>query len=313
MEDLLVRNVVWPWSKLLDAHAQRGAEGNGRLRNVRTFLFSLTLLLALLALLQVPVAALQASSVSELWIDVRMGAPLIPIFNEVAREDDIARVDDPAQIGQLRATENGRRMVVFKSIDEAESALPQIAQEIDVIGYNFEANSATPTGELADPVNSIMAMRALADAYDLQLAFGPDHDLALSHGVEVAPFVDIFVLQIQRQQTNPRTVEEFVGPLIPELREANPDLEVSVQVRTEGDSDQIIDLLDSLKEDLDGVSILTSPDTVETAESLIRGLRGQESLFMQTVGGNSNLLYLALGVLLGVAGSYLLRQLRRDD
>jgi LPXTG-motif cell wall-anchored protein len=287
----------------------------GRLNGSRNLLLVFALLLFSLAqrpFFADPAAAQEASSVDDLWIDLRMGPPLIPLYNEVARDDDIARVDDPGQIGQLRATTRGRRMVVFKSIPEAQQALPGIASEIDIIGYNFESGSTTPSGELADPVESVMAMRALADAYGLQLAFGPDHELALSHGVEVAPFVDIFVLQIQRQQTNPRVVQEFVRPVIPALRAANPDLEVSVQVRTEGDTGQLIDLLDALKADLDGVSILTSPETVETAEELVRGLRAGESLLVTTGRQFSNILYVILGVLLGVAGSFLYRRSRQE-
>jgi hypothetical protein len=65
--------------------------------------------------------------------------------------------------------------------------------------------------------------------------------------------------------------------LIPKLHQANPDLDVSVQVRTEGDVVAIVDLIDSMKDDLDGVSILTSPETVDTAEALVTELRTRKS------------------------------------
>jgi hypothetical protein len=68
-------------------------------------------------------------------------------------------------------------------------------------------------------------------------------------------------------------VYDFVLPLTKQLHEANPDLEISVQVRTEGDVDAIADLIESMRGSLDGVSILTSPDTVETAEALVTELR----------------------------------------
>jgi hypothetical protein len=116
-------------------------------------------------------------------------------------------------------------------------------------------------------------MHNLAQQYGLTLAFGPDHDFALSHGVAIAPYVDIFVLQVQRVQTQPATVLDFVLPLTEQLREANPDLEISVQVRTEGDVDAIVDLIESVQGNLDGVSILTSPDTVDIAEALVTELR----------------------------------------
>jgi hypothetical protein len=91
--------------------------------------------------------------------------------------------------------------------------------------------------------------------------------------VELAPYVDIFVLQVQRVQTDPQTVSEFVLPLAPKLRAANPDLQISIQVRTEGDVVAIADLVESLEGDLDGVSILTSPETVRVAEALVEELR----------------------------------------
>ena len=215
----------------------------------------------------------QVSSLEELWIDMRIGPPLIPLFNEAAQAGDIARIDQPGQIGQLSEIENGRKLVIFRSVEEAKQFLPDIANEIDIIGYNFEHNSATPGDEMADPVGAIQQMRALADEYGLELAFGPDHDFALSHGVQMAPYVDIFVLQIQRQQTNPGIVKDFVEPMVPQLRQANPDLQVSVQVRTEGNVDDIIQLLDDLKGYIDGVSILTSPDTVDVAWELTAALR----------------------------------------
>ncbi len=62
-------------------------------------------------------------------------------------------------------------------------------------------------------------------------------------------------------------------PLVQELRRANPDVQISVQVRTEGDVTAIADLIESLESSLDGVSILTSEETVEIAEALVAELR----------------------------------------
>ncbi|KKL62265.1 hypothetical protein LCGC14_2186930 [marine sediment metagenome] len=94
----------------------------------------------------------------------------------------------------------------------------------------------------------------------------------------MAPFVDIFVLQIQRMQTEPAVVKEFVVPLANQLKLANPDLEVSVQVRTEGDVDAITHLLAELEPQLDGISVLTSPETVDTTVELVSAIRPSESV-----------------------------------
>lgn len=250
----------------------------------------------------------QSRALQELWIDVSIGPPIVPIFNAAAREDDIARVEHPSQIGQLDGIENGRKMVIFKSIAETEELLPDMADEIDIIGYNLEHGPATPDAEQQDPLGSIKKMRELADAYDLQLAFGPDHDFALSHGAEVAPFVDIFVLQIQRQQTNPRTVAAFVEPIVPQLREANPDLAISVQVRTEGDVEAILDLVDSLEVELDGISILTSPETVAVAEEMVTTLRPKPSILSPGFGGSSTIIIAAVVAVLLLVGVFIYRR-----
>jgi hypothetical protein len=217
----------------------------------------------------------QVEAVEDLWLDVSLGPPLVDWFNGVARPNDIARLDNATQLNLLDQITVGRKLLVFKSAAEAERLLPSIADQVDIIGYNLEHNPANPADEQADPVPSVKRMRALADKYGLTLAFGPDHDFALSDGAAIAPFVDIFVLQVQRVQTEPQTVFDFVLPLIPQLRSANPELQISIQVRTEGDVVAIADLVASLKDDLDGVSILTSPTTIPVAEALVEELRGR--------------------------------------
>ena len=150
--------------------------------------------------------------------------------------------------------------------------MPFIADRIDLLGYNLESGPANPADEQADPIASVQVMRDLAQQYDLKLAMGPDRNFAWQYGTALAPYVDIFVLQIQRVQTEPETVRGFVIPLVEDWRKANPDIQISVQVRTEGDVQQIADLLESLLPSIDGVSILTSPETVDIAEDLVREL-----------------------------------------
>lgn len=219
----------------------------------------------------------QSGTTADLWMDMLIGPPLVPTFNREARDEDIARVDHPSQVGQLAGITAGRKLVVFKSLAEAEQYLPSMVDKIDIAGYNLEHGPATPPEEQADPVGSIQKMRDLADTYALDLALGPDHNFALSHGAAMAPYVDFFVLQIQRQQTNPPVVHEFITTIVPQLRAANPDLQISAQVRTEGDVRAIVALIDSLLPYLDGVSILTSPDTVDVAEELLFFLRAHRT------------------------------------
>ena len=148
----------------------------------------------------------------------------------------------------------GQRLVVFKSAADAREAVPLLADRMDILGYNLEHGPANPADEQADPIAGVKVMQELAHQYGLKLAMGPDHDFAVQYGAALAPYVDMFVLQVQRVQTDPETVRAFVVPLAEELRKANPDIQISVQVRTEGDVEQIADLLESLLGSIDGVS-----------------------------------------------------------
>ena len=218
----------------------------------------------------------QTDSVHDLWLDISLGPPLVDWFNDVARPDDIARVENVRQMDLLDEIRVGRKLVVFRSVAEAERFLPQIADQIDIVGFNLEKGPGYSSQERADPLGSVTRMHDLVRQYDLLLAFGPDHDLALSDGAAMAPYVDILVLQVQRVQTEPHTVFDFVLPLTQQLRQANPDIEISVQVRTEGDVVAVVDLIDAMSEQLDGVSILTSPETVDTAEAMVAELQTRE-------------------------------------
>ncbi|MCX6043783.1 MAG: hypothetical protein NT075_01625 [Chloroflexi bacterium] len=214
---------------------------------------------------QQPVAG---KSLAKMWIDMGLNQDLIAWFNENARPDDIARVDHISLIDLLDQVHVGKRLVIFKSVADVEDLLPNITSKIDIVGYNLEHGPGNRPDEIADPVGSVIRMRDLTNRYGKVLAFGPDREFALNDGVAIAPYVDIFVLQVQRVQTEPETVRDFVIPLARQLRQANPKLQISVQVRTEGDVVAIADLLDSMKDQLDGLSILTSPETVDVAKAL---------------------------------------------
>ncbi len=208
----------------------------------------------------------------KLWMDMSMGTELIDWFNATAYPSDIARADHVSRIDMLEQIEVGRRLVVFRNVADAEALLPRLHDKMDVIGYNLEHGPANRE-DRDDPVGSVRRMRELADEYGLELALGPDRTFAIDNGVEMAPYVDIFVLQVQRVQTEPNTVRSFVIPLASQFRAVNPDIEISVQIRTEGDPAEIADLILSMEDSIDAVSVLTSPESIDIAQALIAELR----------------------------------------
>jgi hypothetical protein len=242
-----------------------------------------------------------------LWIDLNIQPGLIEWFDAVARPGDMAHVDQLHQIALLNEVAVEPKVVVFKSAALAEQLLPRIADKVQVLGYNLEHGPLNPLDEQADPVGSIQRMRALADRYGMQLALGSDHDFALSHGVALAPYVDIFIMQVQRVQDRPEMVHEFVVPMAEQVREANPAIATSIQIRTEGDVDALVDLVTSLRSSIDGVSILTSPQTTDFARALVAALRpdapqAAHAARAPTAAAPAGLwMGLAIGLVLGVA------------
>lgn len=219
------------------------------------------------------VAAGDDGELPDLWLDLSMGAPLIDLFNERARPEDIARVEHISQLDLLEGVTTGKKLVVFKSAADAMRLLPHIHEDIDIIGYNLEHGPANPIFEQENPVESIKQLREVTDLYELELALGPDRRFAQSDGAAMAPYADYFILQVQKVQTEPDTVYEFVEPLIEEVRLANPDIQISLQIRTEGDVDQLLDLLSPLQEEIQGVSVLTSEETISVTEEIMETLR----------------------------------------
>lgn len=255
--------MINPW-RLLSGHS---------LSHRGTISLLVGLLLLRLFLVSLPAYAVQSDSDDEpFWFDISLGAPLVDWFNQNARPYDIARVENISQLGMLDEIETGRRLVVFKSAAEAEEMIPKISDRLDIIGYNLEHGPANPQEEQDNPVAAVKRLRMLANEYGLELAVGPDRSFALSHGVAIAPYVDLFVLQVQKVQTQTQTVVDFVTSMTPALKQANPMLQVSMQIRTEGDIEALGQLTEDLRPYLDGLSVLTSLDTVDIAESLVAEL-----------------------------------------
>lgn len=209
----------------------------------------------------------------DLWVDLSMGAPLIDLFNERARPEDIARVEHISQLDLLDGVTAGKKLVVFKSAADAIRLLPHIHEDIDIVGYNLEHGPANPIFEQENPLESIQQLREVTDHYGLELALGPDRRFAQSDGAAMAPYADYFIFQVQKVQTEPDTVYEFVEPLIDDVRRANPDIQISLQIRTEGDVSQLLDLLSPLQEKIQGISVLTSEETLPVTEEIMETLR----------------------------------------
>jgi hypothetical protein len=222
-----------------------------------------------------------AGGVDELWFAIRVGPSLVEWFNETARPDDIAIVSAEA-LDLLDQITVGRKQLMFSSVAAAEAIVPTWADKVDIIGYDLEQWPTTPAEEQADPVAAVQRLHRLAQTYGLTPALRTDRRFAAGYSAELAPYIDVFTLQVQRLQGDPATLRDFTVPLIQTLRQAKPDLDISVQLRSEGSVDQLVALthsLQALQDGIDGVSILYSPyspATVELAQAFVSQLRSDK-------------------------------------
>jgi murein DD-endopeptidase MepM/ murein hydrolase activator NlpD len=214
----------------------------------------------------VVLVALLPSTVNAQTRIIEMGitAPeMAQYFQQHAGAQDIARVDHPNDIGFISGITVGKKMVIFKSASQIQQFLASNASDLDIIGYNLEPGQTHDANELANPVAAAKAVQAIARQYGKQVAIGLTRSLALQYGAAMAPYADIWVLQIQKAQNDPAMAGEFVSQMLPALQRANPSIVVFVQIRTDSSPAALAKLVNGLS----GVhvSILTQRSDVQDA------------------------------------------------
>lgn len=216
----------------------------------------------------------------DMYFGVRLTPELVEWFNQTAGPLDVAGVM-PQEVALLSQVTTGRKQVLFTSVAQAEELLPQVGADIDMIGYDLEHWAATPATEQSDPITAVLQMRQLADEYHLLLGIGPDREFALQYGAQLAPYVDQFTLQVQRLQANPQRFRAFANGLMADLRAANPEIQLVVQVRTEGNMEDVLALVNSLEEPVNGVGILYTPATLAKMQELAGMVQQSELITTQ--------------------------------
>ena len=218
-------------------------------------------------------AAMRVSGQSRI---VEMGitsTEMASYFQQHAGSQDIARVDHPNDVGLISGLTVGKKMAIFKTASQIQQFLASSASSIDIVGYNLEPGQANDANELANPVAAAQTVRAVATQYGKLVAIGLTHDLTLQYGAAMAPYADIWVLQIQKAQNDPQMASEFVNQMVPALMRANPAIKVFVQIRTDSQPAALASLVNSFS----GVhvSILTQKSDVQDAINVAGVFFGQ--------------------------------------
>lgn len=196
-------------------------------------------------------------------VEMGITAPeMAQYFQQHASAQDIARVDHPNDVGLISNITVGRKMVIFKSASQIQQFLSTNAGALDIVGYNLEPGQTHDASELANPVAAAKAVRAIADKYGKLVAIGLTKSLTNQYAVAMAPYAHLWILQVQKAQNNPQEVAAWVLPMAKALRQANPSLQVFVQIRTDSDPKALRQLVDGLGTH---VSILTQRSDVQDA------------------------------------------------
>lgn len=195
-------------------------------------------------------------------------------FQQHAGPQDIARVDHPSDIGLISGITIGRKMVIFKSVSEIETFMRSNANSLDIIGYNLEPGQTHSAAELANPVAAAKAAKAVAVQYGKLLAIGLTKSLTNQYGPAMVHYADIWILQVQKAQNDPQQVVAWVQPMSKALKQANPNVQIAVQIRTDSQPSALASLVSSMTW-LEGVSILTQRSDVQDAVSVASTFLGK--------------------------------------
>ena len=172
---------------------------------------------------------------------------------------------------------SGPAGVTFKSSE----AIVENAQRVKRLGFDFiEFNLERGLSPSSDSNNVVSAMKRAADAAHAQgLKFRaiPSYPFTTQYGSQIAPYVDYYHIQAQRlQDEGIKAYSDYVRMQIANLKNANPNLLISVHVSTGQGNLPGLSLLETIKHSVDsvmdvadGVSLWYGGDDLDTLNSFV--------------------------------------------
>jgi hypothetical protein len=155
------------------------------------------------------------------------------------------------------------------------------AKRVKDLGFRFiEFNLEPGLSSDSDNNDVVGAMKRAAEAahqQGLEFLAAPSRVYTTDYGPQIAPFVDYYHIQAQAlQDEGVDEYSDYVHTTISKLKNANPDLIITVQVSTRGDNAPGLSLLETLKQctdsvmdTADGVSLWYGGDDLDTLESFV--------------------------------------------
>ena len=167
--------------------------------------------------------------------------------------------------------------VTFKS----SQAIVDNAKHVKGLGFDFiEFNLERGLSPSSDYNNVVSAMKRAADAahaQGLEFRATPSRYFTTQYGSQIAPYVDYYHIQAQSYQDDGiKVYSDYVHMQIANLKNANPNLLISVHVSTEQGNLPGLSLLETIKQCVDsvmdvadGVSLWYGGDNLDTLDSFV--------------------------------------------
>lgn len=183
---------------------------------------------------------------------------------------------DPEYISAAKNL-SGPAGVTFKS----SQAIVDNAKRVKDMGFDFiEFNLERGLSPSSDYNNVVSAMKKAADAAHAQgLKFRaiPSRSFTTEYGSQIAPFVDYYHIQAQSLQDNGiKAYSDYVRMQVAKLKNANPNVLISVHVSTEQGNLPNLSLLETMKHSVDsvmdvadGVSLWFGNDNLDTLKLFV--------------------------------------------
>jgi hypothetical protein len=180
----------------------------------------------------VPLADKAKYFVALMRSDFHSQSDLVELYSSNLNNDDIA-LSHPNE-GNLENTIQlpGKHGVQYFKLSEIMLNVNSLkARGVDIVSYDLEKENAS-SQELKDPVASVRTASETVRKNNMLFMLSPSMMITADFGTQFAPFVDIYNIQAQSLQSRPNEYNDFVEHTVRELRSANPEISISVQVST---------------------------------------------------------------------------------
>jgi hypothetical protein len=158
--------------------------------------------------------------------------------------------------GYVIAAKNlsGSAGVTFKSSKDIVDNAKRVKDlGFDFIEFNLE-EGLSPSSDSYNVVSAMKTAAAAAHAQGLKFRAIPSNSFTSQYGSQIAPYVDYYHIQAQSlQEKGVKAYSDYVHAIVPELKKANPNLLISVQVSTQQANASGLSLLETMKQCVDSV------------------------------------------------------------